>query len=54
MSTARTTHRPAAPPSARLSPAPPETIAHDPVALWASAQVTTLNVRDAPEYGSPA
>ncbi|QRX90846.1 hypothetical protein [Streptomyces noursei] len=54
MSATRTAHRPAAPPSARLTPAPPETTAHDPVALWASAQVTALNVGGAPEYGGPA
>ncbi|MFI5805795.1 hypothetical protein [Streptomyces sp. NPDC051561] len=28
--------------------------AQDPVALWASAQVTTLGAVDCPEYGSPA
>ncbi|WP_216362852.1 hypothetical protein [Streptomyces kasugaensis] len=36
------------------SSVPPEVIAHDAVALWASAQVTALNVDSAPEYGSPA
>lgn len=40
--------------SARVLPASPESTAHDPVALWASAQVTALEVADAPEYGSPA
>ncbi|MFK0297277.1 hypothetical protein ACIQU6_43350 [Streptomyces sp. NPDC090442] len=54
MSATQTAQRPAAAPSASVAPAPPEQVAHDPVALWASAQVTALNVPDAPEYGSPA
>ncbi|WP_155059733.1 DUF2742 domain-containing protein [Streptomyces blattellae] len=54
MSAPRTAQRPAAPPGARVAPASPETAAHDPVALWASAQVTALNVDHVPEYGSPA
>ncbi len=41
-------------PSHCVEPAPPEATRHDPVALWASAQVTALNVADVPEYGSPA
>ncbi|MEV0438973.1 hypothetical protein AB0I84_09385 [Streptomyces spectabilis] len=37
-----------------MTPAPPETVATDAVALWASAQVTALGTGDAPAYGSPA
>ncbi len=40
--------------SARVPATPPEVTRQDTVALWASAQVTTLDVADAPEYGSPA
>lgn len=37
-----------------MTPAPPEEVAHDPVALWAAAQVTALGAGDAPAYGSRA
>ncbi|WP_411146985.1 hypothetical protein [Streptomyces sp. x-80] len=37
-----------------MSPASPEAVAHDAVALWASAQVTALGTGDAPAYGSRA
>ncbi|MDH2393350.1 hypothetical protein QCN29_32220 [Streptomyces sp. HNM0663] len=37
-----------------MTPAPPEAVATDPVALWASAQATALGTGDAPAYGTPA
>ncbi|WP_327156363.1 DUF2742 domain-containing protein [Streptomyces tubercidicus] len=40
--------------SPRVPPAAPEAVAQDATALWASAQVTALDVDDFPEYGSPA
>lgn len=40
--------------SPRIAAAAPDAVEQDAVALWASAQVTALDVEDFPEYGSPA